>query len=810
MISGSGVATLTSYDSIGTGTNSGVAFVGYPGVIPAGATSAPRTWSFAMPPTVQEAEFSTLVFTTVVDSTLSGLNAGGNFVSASTGFGGARCAIRTNGTLYCWTAQYLYTGVLGDGRLGYTATPVTVADTGYTDVALEDSHGCAIRAGSVVCWGLQSLAAVGKADALPADSDRYDLVTVGRPGGSPAVDVEVNGRASCVLNTAAQVYCWGEPVFNGLNQSAPVYTPQFLLSDVQRLSGRGSQFCAIAGPGTPTSTRCWGYVGIGASLGDGTTQDRPQPTLVSNPPGRWFTEIAVGHIRTCAIDNLETTWCWGNNSGGTLGTMDSVRAAVVAPDSLRNPAGVKFSRLWSGYGTSCGLDKNVQPGTLLCWGVDFANDLGNGGAGGVRHPFRLNTTAYASVGMGLGTVCAIRSSGGTLDCWGGNYYGEAGAAGPIGAIILTPQSAGVGGGIAAVATGSNSTTCFVTQSRLLRCMGSDERGLLGTGRTLGRGVLQPQGVLGLGGTVAAAATGSTHTCALEGSGAVWCWGYGLSYALGQGDSTDRPLPTPVNVGPGGALAIAAGLGHSCALRSADSLVTCWGDNTNGQTGAASLTVTLTPTVVPGVPKARAIAAGFEMTCALAAADSTAWCWGNLAFGVPTPGTYAPRAIAGTRGTRMLALGGGHICRVPSSGNGLECAGDNSFGQLGDGSVTTFRSTFAPIVGLVGPMASVAASAYITCVTTAANNTQDGASRLYCWGIGDPGGALGAGDGAATGQATANPTPIRIGTSIPWVQVFGNAENGHCARSTGGDLWCWGLEPGDGSKRATVPVLVKLP
>lgn len=812
VISGSGVATLTSYDSIGTGTNSGMAFVGYPGVIPAGAASAPRTWSFYMPPSVGEAEFSTLVFTTVVDSSQNGLDAGGAFVTAGTGFGGARCAIRANGSLYCWTAQYVYTGVLGDGRLGYTATPVTVADTGYTDVALEEVHGCAIRTGTVVCWGLHSVAAVGKADALPADSDRYDLVTVGRPGGSPAVNVEVNRFASCALNAAAQVYCWGDPVWNGVNLPAPVYTPQFVLSDVQRLSGKGTQFCAIIGPGTPTSTRCWGYAGIGSSLGDGTTQNRPQPTLVTNPPGRWFTEIAVGHIRTCAIDNLETTWCWGNNSGGgALGTMDSVSNTVLAPDSLRNPAGVKFSRLWSGYATSCGLDKNQQPGTLLCWGADFANDLGNGGAGSVRHPFRLGAITYADVGMGLGTVCAVRSTGGTLDCWGGNNYGEAGAASPIGALILTPQGAGVGGGIAQAAPGSNGTTCFVTQSRLLRCMGSDASGLLGTGRSFGRGALVPQGVLGLGGTVASVATGSAHTCALENSGAVWCWGYGLSYALGQGDSTDRPLPAPVNVGPGGALAIASGLGHSCALRSADSLVTCWGNNATGQTGAASLTVTLSPTVVPGVPKARALAAGSEMTCALAAADSTAWCWGNLAFGVVTSGgAYSPRAIAGSRGTRMMALGGGHICRVPSSGNGLECAGDNSFGQLGDGSVTPFRTTFAPAGNFVGPLASVATASSVTCATTAANNTQDGVNRLFCWGLGYVDGALGAGDAYATDTATANPNRLLIAPGTPWTQVFGNAETGLCARSTSAELWCWGLEPGDGSKRATVPVRVKLP
>lgn len=812
VISGSGVATLTSYDSIGTGTNSGMAFVGYPGVIPAGAASAQRTWSFYMPPTVGEAEFSTLVFTTVVDSSQNGLDAGGAFVTAGTGFGGARCALRFAGSAYCWTDQNAYLGVLANGRLGYTATPVTVPGTGYTDVAVEDAHACAIRSGTVVCWGLHTMAAVGKADALPTDSNQYGLVTVGQPGGSPAVNVETTNQASCVLNQGAQVFCWGSPVYNGLNQPAPVFTPQFVLSDVLRLSGKGTRFCAIVGPGTPTQTRCWGHASTLAGVGDGTGLNRPQPTVVANPPGRWFTEIAVGHSRTCAIDNLATTWCWGMNFGGLLGTMDSTSNGVYAPDSLRNPAGVRFSRLWAGYATTCGLDSNQQPGTLLCWGDNLSSELGIGSTLSARHPVRLGAVPYADVGMGVGAVCAIQAGTRQLDCWGSNYYGETGLGTPVGSIALAPVNANVGAGIAVTSSNGGGNTCFVSVAGALRCMGYDGLGLLGTGRSFAAGTLLPQGVLGLGASVQAIATGANHTCALESAGTVSCWGYGRSYALGQGDSADRALPAPVNVGPGGALAIASGLLHTCALRAADSLVTCWGDNNSGQTGAPpSQAITLSPSVVPGVPKARALAAGFEMTCALAAADSTAWCWGNLAFGVVTPGgAYSPRAIAGSRGTRMMALGGGHICRVPSSGNGLECAGDNSFGQLGDGSVTPFRTTFAPAGNFVGSLSSVATAGSVTCATTAANNTQDGVNRLFCWGMGYVDGALGAGDAYATDSATANPNRLLIAPGTPWTQVFGNAETGLCARSTSAELWCWGIEPGDGSRRATVPVRVKLP
>jgi alpha-tubulin suppressor-like RCC1 family protein len=421
---------------------------------------------------------------------------------------------------------------------------------------------------------------------------------------------------------------------------------------------------------------------------------------------------------------------------------------------------------------------------------------------------------YADAGLGVSAGCGIQSATRQLDCWGTNTYGELGLSSPLGGQQLSPANAGAGTGIAAVSSSTSGfavggATCFVTLGGSLRCMGFDLGGLLGTGRSLAGGTLLPHGVLGLGPGVATIAGGEQFTCARDASGGVSCWGLGRSYALGVGDSLDRPLPASVNVGPGGASALGSGDSHACAVRAADSLATCWGNSFNGQTGDTAGAINLLPRLVPGAPKARALAVGAETSCVLAAADSTAWCWGNTPTPVVPGQLEVPRAIAGTRGSRAFSVGYDVFCRIPASGNGLECAGDNTYGQLGDGT-TASRGTFAPVASLTGPIASVATGRNVTCIATASNNTQDGANRLYCWGAGDYRGALGAGDAYVSDTASANPLPIRIGASIPWVQVYANADGGLCARSTGGDLWCWGLEPGDGSRRATVPVPVKLP
>jgi alpha-tubulin suppressor-like RCC1 family protein len=73
----------------------------------------------------------------------------------------ASCAIKTDGTLWCWGANYL--GQVGDGS--YQTRPAAVQILGLSgvkDVASGGSHTCAIdNTGSVVCWGLAASGQLG-------------------------------------------------------------------------------------------------------------------------------------------------------------------------------------------------------------------------------------------------------------------------------------------------------------------------------------------------------------------------------------------------------------------------------------------------------------------------------------------------------------------------------------------------------------------------------------------------------------------------------------------------------------------------
>jgi alpha-tubulin suppressor-like RCC1 family protein len=91
--------------------------------------------------------------------------------------------------------------------------------------------------------------------------------------------------------------------------------------------------------------------------------------------------------------------------------------------------------------------------------------------------------------------------------------------------------------------------------------------------------------------------------------------------------------TPVAVSglSGGFVAIAAGTGHACALASAGAMQ-CWGDNEFGQLGNGTNNNSRTPVAVAQLSGAVvAIAAGSFHMCALSN-GGVVQCWGENTYG----------------------------------------------------------------------------------------------------------------------------------------------------------------------------------
>jgi len=106
------------------------------------------------------------------------------------------------------------------------------------------------------------------------------------------------------------------------------------------------------------------------------------------------------------------------------------------------------------------------------------------------------------------------------------------------------------------------------------------------------------------------------------------------------------------------------------------------------------------------------------------------CWGLNILGEVGDGTttnrFTPTQVTGlTSGVATFAGGGDHTCAL-TTGGGVLCWGDNSFGQLGDGT-TTQRLTPVQVVGLTSGVVAIAGGYQHSCALT-------NAGRVLCWGV----------------------------------------------------------------------------
>ena len=254
--------------------------------------------------------------------------------------------------------------------------------------------------------------------------------------------------------------------------------------------------------------------------------------------------------------------------------------------------------------------------------------------------------------------------------------------------------------------------------------------------------------------------------------------------------------------------IAAGYFHTCMLESQSNIVSCWGSNTFGQLGTLGIPRSSIPLPISGsLGNVTAISAGANQSCAVSS-DGAIRCWGQNSYGQLGNGSlansFAPVRVSGLSAPAVtVALGPSHACALLRNGS-VDCWGDNTYGQLG--SVVNGSSQSATAVsvsGLGNSAIAVAVGDYHTCAVLA-----DGSAR--CWGTNRYGQL---GNGSASDSAAPN-SVNNLGGAVKQL-VAGDFFT--CALLSTGLVKCWGSNfqgaigngiPAGGGSFSSTPVLVE--
>ncbi|MCX5742891.1 MAG: Ig-like domain-containing protein, partial [Proteobacteria bacterium] len=617
--------------------------------------------------------------------------------------------------------------------------------------------------GTVRCWGNNSNGQLGN------NSTTTSLIPVAVMGLTDVTQVSAGGtdasttRFACALKSNGTVWCWGNNRYgqlgtgNNTDSLVPVQvvgvSPATALTNVRAIGAAGAHMCAILVTG---SIYCGGYNGVG-NLGDATTTavNRPTNAVVGITNA---VSVSGGTFHTCALLADGTVKCWGQATNGKLG-QGSIAGNFSSPVAVMLAAGTYARALDVGQYHACIV---TDVGTAQCWGQGTLGQLGD------------NLSVDAST-----------------------------------PVIVKQTSTGVTFSNAVTVSAGNGTTCFTDASGGIRCAGEGTSGQLGNSGVVGSAfatlVTNSPSVL----MSSRIAVGGDHACALGANGVVHCWGAGGAGQLGN-NGTPATQSTYVaavgNDAKESAVQIVAGRRGTCA-RMSNGKVLCWGFGFYGELGAGSTSEVDYPLAYVGdgtnpITDFIDISRGESFACGVRQTGSVV-CWGANNFSQLGNGTSAALPAAQPAATSVLTIGNayqvsaglGHACATRATGS-VTCWGDNTYGQIGDGTVVTPVTTpYTPIVASTLGARRVRAQGYGTCAVMV-----DGTAQ--CWGYNNYGGA---GDGTSGGANSPRKSPVVVTSMTNAVELGGNYI-GTCASLANGTIKCWGYgsdgEIGNGTVGST--------
>ena len=203
-------------------------------------------------------------------------------------------------------------GELGNGRLRGRTLPTRVGTADdWAQVSAGDRFTCAVKTdGSLWCWGADELWQLGLGAGAPDSVPQPTQV-----GTDTWTSVSAGQQYACALATSGAIDCWGDAgAALGIGSAASAVPAQVGdATDWTSVSAKETHTCALQAGGIAW---CWGY-DVSGELGIGQHQTEWSPTRVRTHVV--FGSVRVGSTASCGVSSDGALWCWGQDNLGTLG-----------------------------------------------------------------------------------------------------------------------------------------------------------------------------------------------------------------------------------------------------------------------------------------------------------------------------------------------------------------------------------------------------------------------------------------------------------------------------------------------------------
>jgi alpha-tubulin suppressor-like RCC1 family protein len=651
------------------------------------------------------------------------------------------------------SAADFYAGALDTWGGGHELLPTLFDGNVWTAVSGAGDHACGLKSGGTLwCWGTGSRLGNGSSATVAAPTQ------VTSPSSTGWSKVSAGTLHTCAIRTDGTLWCWGRNADGQLGTGNT--TEQFLPTQVgsattwSYVSAGDTNTCGMRG----TALSCWGNNANGQVGNDDLGNDALSPVNIAVPGGGSWTTGQAGNLFACG-QSTGKIYCWGSGSTGRLGTGNTTTVAV--PTQVTSPGSTGWSGLSVGNDFSCAL----RSGSMYCWGYNGYGQFGSGDTTNNSTP-QLNSggTSWTSVVTGYHHACGFKSA--NLFCWGDGSEGALGQGG----LVSQPDP------VAVTATGFTPSILMDTSSSRITWVIASNGKLWGWGRFFDKvpDVVQ----VGVATTWKAPTAGLRHFCGLQGTGTLWCWGQNTDGRVGDGTTTRRAAPVQVGAGTDWT-AVGAGESHTCGIRAL--AMYCWGSNDDGMTGANTATASYSsPTAVSGTNNNWAsVSVGANHTCGIRT-TGTLWCWGLNSTGqlgvASLLDKILPTQIGSATDWIKVSAGGTHTCALKGTPTtNLYCWGDGDEGRPGQGNTTQQTS---PVKVGTATWSAVAAGGTATCGIQTAGT-------LWCWGMNDEGQL-----GINAGSSVSVTTPTQAGTDTDWRTISAGYIT-FCGTRTGRAVYCQG-------------------